>query len=370
MNVPFLDLAAASRELREELLATSRDVIDSGRYVLGPRVEAFEREFARYVEANHAVGVGSGLDALELALRALAVGPGDEVVVPAFTFIATWLAVGAVGATVVPVETQAGSFDVDPAALTAALTERTKAAILVHLYGHPTDLDVLEPLLRERGVALIEDAAQCHGARLGGRRIGARGELVCWSFYPGKNLGALGDAGAITTDSADLAEAVRRLRNYGSTQKYVHEVAGRNSRLDELQAAWLSIKLKHLDAWNQRRRQIAARYRAALAGTPGLTLPTTRPGAEPVWHLFVVRVRERDRIQAQLAERGVQTLVHYPIPIHLQAAYAGLGLGEGAFPVTEALQRELLSLPIGPHMHEDQVAHVIASVKAVLGDGS
>jgi len=365
MKVPFLDLAAVTQELGEELHAVSRRVLDSGWFILGPDVETFEADFASYVEAAHGVGVGSGLAALELSLRALDVGPGGEVLVPAFTYIATWLAVSQVGATPVPVETAPGSFEMDPEALEAAITERTRAAIVVHLYGHPAALAPVEAILVPLGIPLIEDAAQCHGARLDGRRIGSRGAMTCWSFYPGKNLGALGDGGAVTTNDPELAGRLRLFRNYGSPKKYVHDVAGTNSRLDALQAAFLSVKLPYLDSWNDRRRAIADRYGAELAGLDCL-LPATKEGCEPVWHLYVIQVPDRAGFQTKLAADGVSTIAHYPIAVHLQGAYAGLGFGEGSFPVTEELHRRVISLPIGPHMTEAQVEQVIASTRSAL----
>jgi dTDP-4-amino-4,6-dideoxygalactose transaminase len=309
------------------------------------------------------VGVANGLDALVLALRALGVGAGDEVIVPSNTYIATWLAVSAVGARPVPVEPDAATHTIDPARIEGALTGRTRAILPVHLYGQPADLDPILSLARARGLAVVEDAAQAHGARYKGRRIGAHGDIVCWSFYPGKNLGALGDGGAVTTDRDDLADRMRVLRNYGSRVKYVNEVQGANSRLDPLQAAVLRVKLARLDAWNDRRRALAAHYAEGLAGA-GLVLPEAPGWAEPVWHLYVVRCRDRDGLQRRLAEAGVGTLIHYPIPPHLQGAYAGQGFTRGDLPVAERLAAEVLSLPIGPHLEKEAARTVVDAIEA------
>lgn len=358
--IPFLDLRAAYLELQSEIDAAVARVLDSGWYILGPEVEAFEAEWADYCEAEAAVGVANGLDALTLSLRALEIGPGDEVIVPSNTYIATWLAVSAVGATPVPVEPDPTTHTLDPAAVATALTSRTRALLPVHLYGHPADLDPLLDLARSHGLAVVEDAAQAHGARYKGRRIGAHGDLVCWSFYPGKNLGALGDAGAVTTNRPDLAKRLRLLRNYGSREKYVNEIPGSNSRLDPLQAAVLRVKLAHLDDWTARRRALAAAYDAGLAGS-GLVLPQAADWAEPVWHLYVVRSRRRDALQQSLAEAGIATLIHYPIPPHRQQAYANLSLRH-PLPLAEQLASEVLSLPMGPHLAEEAVGEVVQAI--------
>lgn len=359
--IPFLDLKAAHEELRAELDAAWARVRDSGWYVLGEEVEAFEHEYATYCGARHCVGVANGLDALILALRALDVGPGDEVIVPSNTYIATWLAVSAVGATPVPVEPDEATYNIDPTLIPAAITPRTKVILPVHLYGQPADLDPILALAKAHGLTVVEDAAQAHGARYKGRRIGAHGDVVCWSFYPGKNLGAMGDAGAITTNREDVADRIRALRNYGSRVKYVNEVQGVNSRLDPLQAAILRVKLKHLDTWNERRRAIAATYQNGLAGT-GLALPQVPDWADSVWHLYVVRSHARDQLQQALTEAGIGTLIHYPIPPHRQAAYASLGYGACSFPRAEAIAQQVLSLPMGPHLSEKQIAQVVKCI--------
>ena len=362
--VPFLDLHAGYAEVRDDLDAAYRRVMESGWYIGGEEVEAFEAEFADYCGAEHGVGVGNGLDALHLVLKAYGVGPGDEVIVPSNTFVATWLAVTYTGATPVPVEPDPATYNLDPDRLAEAVTSRTKAVMPVHLYGLPADLDAVLEVARAHGLRVVADAAQAHGARYHGQRVGSLGDAAGFSFYPGKNLGAFGDAGAVTTDDADLADRVRVLRNYGSREKYRNEVVGHNSRLDPLQAAFLRVKLTHLDAWNARRAEIAARYLDGLEGLDDLTLPHVPDGAESAWHLFVVRHPERDRLQAALAADGIQTLIHYPVPPHRQPAYADLGMDDGRFPIAEAVHREVLSLPIGPHLDAASVDRVIGAVRA------
>lgn len=358
MNIPFLDLQAGYRELKPEIDDAVARVLDSGWYILGEEVESFEREYAAYCEAQHAIGVANGLDALLLALMALGVGPGDEVIVPSNTFIATWLAVSRCGATPVPVDPDARTGNIDPDKIEAAISPRTKAIIPVHLYGQPADLDPILSLARKHRLRVLEDAAQAHGARYKGRRIGAHGDAVAWSFYPGKNLGALGDGGAVTTDDPDIAARIRMLRNYGSAEKHIHEIEGINSRLDPLQAAILRVKLKHLDAWNGRRKAIAAQYLERLSDT-GLGLSQVPAWADPVWHLFVVRAKERATLKRHLSDANIGTMIHYPVPPHLQAAYAALGYGKGDLPVAEALANESLSLPIGPQMTATEVERVV-----------
>jgi len=363
VTVKFLDLSAAYCELQPEIDAAVARVMASGYYIGGPEVATFEAAFAAYCEAKHCVGVGNGLDALHLALRAMDIGPGDEVIVASNTYIATWLAVTMVGATPVPVEPDPATHNLDPARVAAAITPRTRVILPTHLYGQPADLDPLLALAREHGLKLLEDAAQAHGARYKGKRLGAHGDIVAWSFYPGKNLGALGDGGAVTTDDPALADRVRVLANYGSRVKYVNDVKGVNSRLDPLQAAILSVKLPHLDAWNARRAEVAASYTAALADS-GLTLPVVPAWADPAWHLFVVRAPDRAALAASLEQAGVQTLVHYPIAPHLQLAYAEMNLARGRLPIAERLADEVLSLPISPHISADEVEQVITAVRA------
>lgn len=358
MRVPFLDLEAATRELEEPLGKAIARAVDSGWYVLGTEVEAFERAWADYTGVSECVSVASGLDALHLTLRAMGVGPGDEVIVPSNTYIATWLAVSHAGAEPVPVEPDSRTYNLDPSLVELAVTPRTRAILPVHLYGQPADMGPILDLAVRHGLQVLEDAAQAHGARYHGRRVGGIGNATAWSFYPGKNLGALGDGGAVTTDDPALAERLRALRNYGSSAKYVNAVKGFNSRLDELQAAVLQVKLSRLDEWNGRRRAVAARYVEGLSDLD-LTLPHVPPWADPVWHLFVVRTPHRDALQRHMTAGSVGTLIHYPIPPHRQDAYSGLGLPDGALRVSEAIHREVLSLPMGPHLTDSQIHRVI-----------
>ena len=360
-EVPFLDVGAAYRELQAELDGAVARVLASGRYVLGAEGEAFEAEFAAYIGVKYCVGTGNGLEALHLALRAMGIGPGDEVIVPGNTYIATWLAVTYAGATPVPVEPDPRTYNLDPDRIAGAVTKRTKAVLPVHLYGQPADMDPVLEVSRAHGLRVLEDAAQSHGASYKGRRAGGLGDAAGWSFYPSKNLGAVGDGGAVTTNDRELAERVRLLRNYGTRVKYMNEVQGFNSRLDEIQAAVLRVKLQRLDAWNARRRQVAARYLDALKDTQ-VTLPRVPAWADPSWHLFVVRSRRRDALQRHLREAAVGTLIHYPVAPHLQPAYRSLGFRRGRLPLSEAIHREALSLPIGPHLTDDQASRVIQAV--------
>jgi len=365
LTIPFLDLGAAYRELASDVDAAVQRVLSSGWYLLGPEVTAFEAEFAAYCGAEHCVALGSGLDAITLSLRAMDIGPGDEVVVPSHTFIATWLGVAATGATPVPVEPDPGTLNLDPARLAAAITPRTRAVVPVHLYGQPADLTAIGAAAGD--VPVLEDAAQAHGAYHRGERVGSR-HAAAFSFYPGKNLGALGDGGALVTNSAELAERVRLLRNYGSRVKYQHEVKGTNSRLDELQAAVLRVKLSCLDEWNARRKAVAARYLAELSEVDGLVLPEVPAWADPVWHLFVVRTPHRDRLRELLDAAGVGTLIHYPVAAHRAPAFADAGWPDGSLPLAERAAAEVLSLPMGPHLTEDQVTEVIAAVRAAMAE--
>ena len=367
MNVPFLDLRAAYRELQAEIDAAVQRVVSSGWYVLGREVEGFEAEFAAYCEVRHCIGISNGLDALELALRGYGIGAGDEVIVPANTFIATWLAVSRTGAVPVPVEPENRPTPSRRAGSRAAITPRTRAVIPVHLYGQPADMQPIVDLARRHGLKVIEDAAQAQGARYRTRRAGGLGDAAAFSFYPGKNLGAMGDAGALVTDDDELAARVRRLRNYGSVVKYQHEVQGFNARLDELQAAVLRVKLPRLDDWNDRRRTLAARYLEGLARVPSLGLPHVPEGVEPVWHLFVVRHPRRDELQRHLSRAGVETLIHYPVPPHRSNAYADLDFGPGAFPVAERIAATVLSLPMGPHLTVDLQERVMEAVASFPG---
>jgi dTDP-3-amino-3,4,6-trideoxy-alpha-D-glucose transaminase len=362
-TVPFLDLRSLHLELREELDAAALRALHSDRLLLGPELIALEEQWATHCGAGHAVGVGSGLDALVLALRALDVGHGDEVLVPAHTFIATWLAVVHAGAVPVPVDVSPETGGMEPDAVAAAIGPRTRALVPVHLYGHPVDLDPLLALAARHGLAVLDDAAQAHGARYRDRPIGGLASATAWSFYPGKNLGALGDGGAVTTSDPDIARRLRSLRNYGSTEKYVHDEIGWNSRLDEVQAALLSVKLRHLDEFNARRTRVARRYDDGLAGLD-LVLPPTAPWSDPVWHLYVVRTAHREALRWHLTASGVETGVHYPVPPHRQPAFAAGPLGSLHLPGADTLAREVLSLPMGPHLTEGDQQHVIESIRS------
>lgn len=361
MSVPFLDLGAAYLELKAEIETAVLASLRSGWYISGQEVEAFEHEFAAYTETRHCVGVANGLDALHLALRAMDIGVGDEVIVPTNTFIATWLAVSQCGAIPVPVEPLESTFNIDPARIEAAITPRTKAIIPVHLYGQPADLDPILAIAHKHGLRVLEDAAQAHGARYKGKRIGGHGDVVAWSFYPGKNLGAFGDGGAITTNDPQLAKRISILRNYGSSVKYVNIEKGVNSRLDSLQAAVLCVKLRYLPEWNARREVIAQRYATRLHGLP-IGLPTTQSGATHAWHLYVVTTPERDALQAHLNGAGIGTLIHYPIPPFRQEAYREFLPQATQWPIADRLAREVLSLPIGPHLSLPQADAVADAV--------
>lgn len=362
-EIPFLDMKSPYAELQSELDAAWQRVMRSGWYILGGEVEAFEQEFSRYVGAKHCVGMGNGLEALHLILRAYDIGPGDEVIVPSNTYIATWLAVSYAGASLVPVEPVEPTYNLDPARLEAAITPRTKVILVVHLYGQTADMDGINAVARKHGLKVIEDAAQAHGARYKGKMAGNLADSAGWSFYPGKNLGALGDGGAVTTNDDALADRIRTLRNYGSKVKYYNLEKGFNSRLDELQAAILRAKLPCLDEWNARRARIAQFYLESLHDT-SLVLPLVPEGMQPCWHLFVVRSKERDALQAHLKAKGIGTMIHYPVPPHLQQAYHDLNLPPGAFPFSEAIHREVLSLPMGPHLSMEDAGQVVEAIKS------
>ena len=364
MTIPFLDLRSGYQELQAEFDAAYRRVMNSGWVLLGEETKALEQEFARYCEVRHCIAVGNGLDALQLVLRAWEIGPGDEVIVPAHTFIATWMAVSSVGAKPIPVEPDSKTYNIDVQRIEKAITKRTKAIMPVHLYGQPADMDPILELAQKYGLKVIEDNAQAQGARYKGKKTGGLGHAAGTSFYPGKNLGAFGDAGAITTNEDKLAQRVRLLRNYGSQVKYQHELMGLNSRIDELQAALLRVKLRKLDAWNQRRQEIASIYLKELSGlSPAVTLPSVPAWAEPVWHLFVIRHPKRDQLQKHLADHGIQTIIHYPIPAHLSGAYQSAGFGKGSLPICEGISDEVLSLPIGPHVKEEALQRVTKEIE-------
>lgn len=356
MRVPFLDVGAGYAALKPELDTAYQRVMTSGRYVLGAEVEAFQEEFAQYCGTSHCVGVANGMEALQLILMGYGIGAGDEVIVPSNTYVATWLAVSAVGAMPVPVEPDRWTMNLDAALVDRAVTGRTKAILAVHLYGKPVDMTPLRSIATHRGLKLIEDAAQAHGAIYNGKRAGNLGDAAGFSFYPGKNLGCFGDGGAVTTNDEPLARRIAMLRNYGSEVKYHNLERGLNSRLDELQAAFLRVKLAKLQEWNERRRAVANRYIDQLH--PDLVNRGDGSASRNAWHLFVVRSPNRGALQTKLTTAGVETLIHYPVPPHLQPAYRHLGYGPGSFPIAEQLAAGCLSLPIGPHVTNEQVDYV------------
>lgn len=359
MNIPFLDLKALNNRHRADFHNALDRVLDSGWLVLGEEVAAFEREFATYCEVEHCIGVGNGLDALHLVLRAWGIGEGDEVIVPSNTYIATWLAVTYTGAVPVPVEPNPITFNIDPMRIEQAVTPRTRAIVPVHLYGQPADMDAVRCVADKYGLKVLEDAAQAHGARYKGKRTGGLGDAAGFSFYPGKNLGAIGDGGAVTTNDAGLADQIRVLRNYGSRVKYHNETVGYNSRLDEIQAAFLRTKLAFLDSENFRRTEIARLYQLGLEKT-AFRLPIVPECVDPVWHLYVVRVKQRELLQAWLAKKNIGTLIHYPVPPHKQPAYKAVA--QGLAPIAEEMAAEVISLPMGPHLSNEDIANVILAL--------
>jgi dTDP-4-amino-4,6-dideoxygalactose transaminase len=359
--IPFLDLRSSYLIIKKELDEAILRVANSGWYIGGSEVELFENNFANYCNAKHAIGVANGLDALRLTLLAMDVGPGDEVIVPSNTYIATWLAVSQCGATPIPVEPDPLTFNIDISQIEKAITSKTKVILPVHLYGQPANLDELLTIAKKHSLFLLEDAAQAHGAVYKGKRVGSHGDAVAWSFYPGKNLGAMGDGGAITTNNTILAERLSLLRNYGSSEKYVNEIKGFNSRLDPLQAAILNVKLKYLDDWNKKRQLIASQYIEGFQNYP-ITLPQVPKFNESAWHLFVVQHPQRDSLQKFLGAHNIGTLIHYPIPPHLQEAYSDLQIVKGSLPIAERLANESLSLPIDPFLIPDDINKIINTV--------
>jgi len=367
-NIPFLDVKSTYLELKDDIDKAIHRVLNSGNYILGEEVASFEVDFSKYCCSKHAITVANGLDALTLSLRSLGIGAGDKVIVPSNTYVATWLAVSAVGAIPVPVDPDLETYNIDPEKLDQNICPDVKAVIIVHLYGQPADLGPLIRLAKKKSLWVIEDAAQAHGAEYKSTKIGAHGDLVCWSFYPGKNLGAFGDGGCITCNSNELAKKLRMLRNYGSHEKYVHELKGVNSRLDPIQAAVLGVKLKKLDCWNNRRRVIAGIYMDALANTD-ISLPFVPDYANPVWHLYVIKVPKRDDFQKKLLAFGVNTSVHYPIPPIAQKAYATSKFQNVSKALITKLSSEILSIPIGPHVSMSdakQVAEAISKVRRTI----
>lgn len=367
MKVPFLDLKAQHQPIQEEINTAIQSVFARTAFILGEEVQQFEREFAAYCNVDHAVGVDSGLSALKLALEAFGIGAGDEVIVQANTFIATAAAVTFVGATVVLVDVEPDSYNIDPELIEAAITPRTKAIIPVHLYGIPADMDRICDIARRHNLIVIEDACQAHGAYYKGQRVGSFGDAAAFSFYPGKNLGAAGDAGILVTNNAEIAESVRAMRNCGQREKYNHVTSPYNNRMDTLHAAILSIKLKHLDDWNAARREHAARYAELLNGAD-VVIPTAPEDVVPVWHLYVIRSEQRDQLKDHLAAKGIATGLHYPIPLHLQPYYQDLGYKLGDFPITERFADQILSLPMYAEMTDEAVAYVAEEIREFVAN--
>ncbi|MDC3391619.1 DegT/DnrJ/EryC1/StrS family aminotransferase [Candidatus Thioglobus sp.] len=364
MTISFLDLRATYIELKDEIDDAISRTLDSGHYILGSEVSEFELEYSKYCNVEYTVGVASGLDAIHLALLALDIGPGDEVIVPSNTFIASWLAISQSGATPVPVEPNIKTYNIDHGLIEQAITSRTKAILVVHLYGQASDLNSIFSIAKKYDLKVVEDAAQAHGSQYYEEKIGGHSDAVAWSFYPGKNLGAFGDGGAVTTNNADVAERIRILRNYGSRIKYENEVKGFNSRLDPIQAAVLRVKLKYLDVWIERRKMIASKYLEGLQNSK-LVMPYVPEYADPSWHLFVVRTPQRDNFQKLLTKSGVETLIHYSIPPHKQQAYKNLAYPLESFPIASVLADEVISLPIGPHLEHNDVTQIISSVNHI-----
>jgi dTDP-4-amino-4,6-dideoxygalactose transaminase len=358
MKVPFLSFGGMHSSLRDEMIQVFAEFYDRQYYVLGKSVEQFEKDYAEFNHVRHCVGVSNGLDAIYLSLKALGIGPGDEVIVPSNTFIASVLAVSYTGAKPVFVEPDEFTYTIDPREIQKAITSHTKAIIPVHLYGQAAEMSEIMAIAKENGLWVVEDNAQAHGAVFDGKITGSFGHLNATSFYPGKNLGALGDAGAVTTDSFDLHEKIKSLRNYGSSVKYHNSEIGHNMRLDELQAGILSLKLQHLNKWTLQRQQIAVWYLNHLSNCESIHLPYTHPKASHVYHLFVIRSERRDALQKYLHQNDIGTLIHYPIPPHLQVAYKGLGYKSGDFPIAEKLAKSTLSLPIWPGMTEEMVVRI------------
>ncbi|NOZ30320.1 MAG: DegT/DnrJ/EryC1/StrS family aminotransferase [Chloroflexi bacterium] len=366
MPIPLVDLKAQYATIQEEIDAAIRRVIDKTAFIMGPEVRNFEEAFAAYCEAKHAIGVGSGTAALFLALQACGIGPGDEVITTPFTFMATAEAISQVGARPVFVDIDRDTYNIDPEQIEAAITPRTKAIMPVHLYGQPAEMDEINAIAKAHGLWVIEDAAQAHGARYKGRRVGSLGDIACFSFYPSKNLGAYGDGGAVVTNHDDLAARVRLLRDHGRSSKYVHQELGWGLRLDALQAAILGAKLPHLDEWNAARRERAQRYAEWLADTEIVT-PTAAPHVEHVYHCYVIRTPRRDEVHDALRARGIGVGIHYPIPLHRQPAYESLGYAKGAFPISERYSEEVLSLPMYAELTEAQQQEIVSAIREIVG---
>jgi len=363
-SIPFLDLSATYKELKSDLDASYNRLMNSGWYILGDEVEAFELEYAKYCSVNHCIGVGNGLDALTLSLLACGVKEGDEVIVPANTYIATWLSVSNIGAIPIPVEPNEKTYNIDASLIEKSVSKKTRAIIPVHLYGQPAEIHKIIDIAKKYNLKIVEDGAQAHGAKIKGQRIGGHGDAVAWSFYPGKNLGGYGDGGAVTTNNIEIAEKLRLLRNYGSKKKYLNDICGFNSRLDPLQASFLRVKLKHLDSWNKRRVLLAENYKASIIKDK-LKLPYVPNFCDPVWHLFVIQYGKRDELQDYLKNNKIYTMIHYPIPPYLQKAYKGL-FKFGKFNITSSMAKNILSLPIGPHLTFKQNKRIIEVINNFL----
>ena len=364
MNIPFLSFDAVNRQIKSEITRAFETVFDDAWYIMGKQLHAFEQEYAEFNNVQHAIGISNGLDALHIALKSVGVSIGDEVIVPSHTYIATVLAVSYAGATPVFVEPDLFTYNIDVTKIEAAITSKTKAIIPVHLYGHACNMEAIERIATQYQLYIIEDNAQAHGATWNQKITGSWGHVNATSFYPGKNLGALGDAGAITTNDSVVVAKASMLRNYGSVRKYHHEVIGYNQRLDELQAAFLRVKLKYLSEWTQQRQEIATQYNEQLNGIGDLVLPAVAPEATHVYHLYVIRTSQRDALQTYLQQHGIGTLIHYPIPVHLQEAYQSLGYSKGSFPLAETIASTCLSLPLWPGMSAGEVEQVALKIRS------
>ncbi len=366
MNVPFIDFSEQYRIIKNEITEGLNEVFETGSFILGPKEKAFEAEFAAYCGVKYAVGVNSGTDALYLALSAMEIGPSDEVILPAFTFIATALCVSYTGARPVFVDVEEETLNIDPIKFKQAITSKTKAVIPVHLYGQPANMDEIVAIAKENNITVIEDAAQSHGAEYKNKKVGSLGDIACFSFYPTKSLGAFGDGGIVVTDYEEIADKLKMLRDYGRKGRYEHKVKGYNSRLDTVQAVILSAKLKYLDEWNRMRNDNATYYCELLRDVEGVKCPIIKEDRTHVFQTFAVRLQDRDAVLDAMKEKGIGVLIHYPIPLHLQEAYADLGYKKGDFPVSEMLASEVLSLPMFPHMKKEQIEYVSSSLKDIV----
>ena len=366
MNVPFLDLKIQYKEIEQEVLPMVTDAMENASFIGGPQVSGFEEEFANFCDSKICVGVGSGTDALRFALMAVGVGAGDEVITVPNTFIATTEAISQVGATPVFVDIYSDTGNIDVSLIEGQITEKTKAIIPVHLYGQPADMDSILEVAKRHNLAVIEDACQAHGALYKNKKAGSLGIVGCFSFYPGKNLGAFGEAGAVVTQDDEIADKIRMIRDHGQEKKYFHQIEGYNGRLDAIQAGVLRIKLKRLESWNRSRMENAAYYNELLSEIPGVTIPVEADFAVSVYHLYVLLIDDRDRLQQFLGDKGIATGLHYPMPLHLQKAYEHLGFKEGAFPVTENVAGRLLSLPMYPQLSKEQIEYVAESIKEFI----